>query len=246
MNTAPDLIRRGDPLPYYAQLADILREQIGRAEYRPGDLLPAESELCATFALSRTVVRQALDELVAEGLVRKEKGRGTFVAQPKIADLVVHELKGFTEEMAGRGFTVQTQVLRNAIVPVPQRVAEALGIPTSEQVVHIARVRSIDGEPIVKTDTFLPAARFRDLVDAPVETESLYDLLDKGFGVKPRGGWRRIEAIVASRDLADTLGIDVGSPVLELRAVTTEADGTPFEHFRAAYRGDRASLEIKV
>ena len=246
MNVAPDLIRRGGPLPYYAQLADILREQIGRAEYAPGDLLPPESELCRSFGLSRTVVRQALDELVAEGLVRKEKGRGTFVARPKIADLIVHELKGFTEEMAGRGVEVQTQVLRQDVIAVPQRVAEALRIGSDEQVVHIARVRSIDREPIVKTDTFLPASRFSALADADLEARGLYELLAEQYGVLPMGGWRRIEAIVASRDLADALSIDVGSPVLELRAVTTEENGRPFEHFRAAYRGDRTSFEIKV
>src|ERR1041384_5940510 len=105
-----DLIHRGAPTPYYAQLAEILRDQIARGVVHPGDPLPAESELCATYGLSRTVVRQALDELVAEGLVQKEKGRGTFVSRPKLADLVVQELRGFADEMGDRGHDVGTRI----------------------------------------------------------------------------------------------------------------------------------------
>lgn len=241
-----DLIHRGAPTPYYAQLAEILREQIARGDLGPGDLLPAEAELGATYGLSRTVVRQALNELVAEGLVQKEKGRGSFVSRPKPADLVVQELRGFSDEMGARGFDIGTRILRQELAVAPQQVAADLGIAQGSKVVHITRVRTANGDPIVKTDTYLPAAKFRKLTHLDLDARSLYEVLSSDFGVRPGGGWRRIEAAVASRELADALGVDIGSPMLELTALTTDVDGVPFELFRAFYRGDRTSFEVRV
>lgn len=241
-----DPIRRSAPTPYYAQLASILRAQISDGTYGPGDPLPAESELGSTFTLSRTVVRQALDELVAEGLVQKERGRGSFVTKPKLADLVVQELRGFSDEMGARGHETGTIILGQSIAVVPQQFAAHLGVRHGSKAVHIERVRTANGDPIVKVDTYLPLPRFRRLATMDLEGRSLYEALEDGFDVRPRGGWRRIEAVVASRELADILGVEVGSPMLELTALTTDEDGAPFELFRAYYRGDRTSFEVRV
>ncbi|GAC1408584.1 MAG: GntR family transcriptional regulator [Actinomycetota bacterium] len=244
-NLAPS-IHRGAPVPFYAQLAEILREQIANGLFGPGDILPAESELCSDYRLSRTVVRQALNELVSEGLVQKEKGRGTFVSEPKIADIVVQELRGFSEEVGARGATIGTTILRQEIVPSPVWVSEYLGIPEGSSIVHLSRVRTGDGDPIVKVDTYLPCPRFKKLATIDLSSRSLYETLDTVFHVRPGGGWRRIEAVIASRELADALSADIGSPMLELTAVTTEKSGKPFELFRAYYRGDRTSFEVRV
>jgi GntR family transcriptional regulator len=241
-----DLIRRGAPVPFYAQLAEILREMIAKGSVGPGDPLPAESELCATYGLSRTVVRQALNELVAEGLVQKERGRGTFVSQPKPADLVVQELRGFSDEMGARGFDIGTLILRQEVADAPQQVAADLGLKPGAKVVHITRVRTANGDPIVKVDTYLPMPRFKAVATMDLTSRSLYDTLADDFGARPGGGWRRIEAAVASRELADALGVDIGSPMLELTALTTDTEGVPFELFRAYYRGDRTSFEVRV
>ncbi len=241
-----DLIHRGAPVPFYAQLAEILRDQIARGTFVPGDPLPAEGELCTIYGLSRTVVRQALNELVAEGLVQKERGRGTFVTRPKPADLVVQELRGFTDEMGARGYDTGTRILRQEIMEAPQQVATDLGLGPGARVVHISRVRTANGDPIVKVDTWLPMPRFESVATMDLSSRSLYDTLAQDFDARPGGGWRRIEAAVASRELADALGVDIGSAMLELTALTTDEHGTPFELFRAYYRGDRTSFEVRV
>lgn len=244
--TGTDPIRRGAPTPYYAQLAAILRTQIGAGTYGPGDALPAESELCTAFGLSRTVVRQALDELVAEGLVQKERGRGSFVTQPKLADLVIQELRGFSDEMGARGHDVGTIILAQEVIVAPHQVAIDLGLRQGAKVVHLVRIRTANGDPIVKVDTYLPLPRFRRMATVDVTGRSLYETLAEGFGARAGSGWRRIEAAVASRELADLLGVDIGSPMLELTALTADEDGVPFEMFRAYYRGDRTSFEVRV
>jgi len=241
----PPMINRASRVPYYAQLAGILRERIATGEYEPGASLPSENELCSAFGLSRTVVRQAFGELAAEGLVQKEKGRRSYVSAPKLADLVVQELRGFLDEMTSRGHAITTTVLDASLGKPPQHVATDLGLPPGAKAVHLARMRAANGDPIVKVDTYLPS-RFASVLRSDLAASSLYDILRESFGVHPKGGWRRIEAAVASHELAGVLGVDIGSPMLELTAVTTDADGTPFEYFRAYYRGDRTSFEIRV
>lgn len=239
-------IRRRAPLPYYVQLADVLRDNIAQGHWQPGEALPAESDLGAFFGISRTVVRQALDELVAEGLVHKEKGRGTFVSKPKIADLVVHELRGFADEMAQRGRSVETEILEQRMMPVPPQVAPDLQVSMRSEVVHLERVRRVDGEPIVRVDTYLPAPRFAPLAEMDLTDRSLYQVMVEDFGVFAQGGWRRVEAAPAGAETGALLDVDARSCVLVLTAVTLDQDGVPFEYFRARYRGDRTSVEARI
>lgn len=239
-------IRRRAPMPYYVQLAEVLRDNIARGQWHPGEALPAEADLCAFFGVSRTVVRQALNELVADGLVHKEKGRGTFVSRPKIAALVVQELRGFTDDMAARGQLVATEILTQEIVPVPPQVAPELGVSMRSEVVLLERVRRVDGEAIVKVETYLPVPRFAALVQTDLTDRSLYHVMVEEYGVFAQGGQRRIEAVAAGAETAELLDMEPRAPVLALTATTLDQDGTPFEHFRALYRGDRTSFDVTI
>lgn len=237
-------IQRSDPLPYYAQLANILRDEIERGRWSPGEMLPSESDLGEFFNLSRTAVRQALGELQAQGLVRKEKGRGTFVTRRRIAEFVVQELRGFHEEMTQKGRRVDTRIIDLSTDEVPPEVAEHLDVPIGSEVVRLERVRSIDGEAVVHVETYLPASRFASLSSMELGGRSLYAVLDAEFGVRPHGGVRSIEAEGAAPDVAKHLGLRRGAPVLKLDAINLDRDGTPFEFFRARYRGDQTTFQI--
>ena len=240
----PTVIERSSPLPYYAQLAAILRDGIDGGRWRPGDALPSEPELCHRYGLSRTAVRQALGELVVEGLVRREKGRGTFVRHPAVANLVVQELRGFLDEIESAGRRVDTLVLRQEVVPVPPAVATALGVARRGDVLAIDRIRSVGGEPVVAVRTHLPVPRFADLVDADLQRHGLYRTLAARHGVDPVVGHRRVQAVAADHEQASLLGLQPGAPVLEVTGVGVDATGDPFEHFVAWYRGDRTALDI--
>ena len=96
------MIDHGSLIPYYIQVIEALKERINRGEWRVGDQLPAEQALCEMFGVSRTVIRQALDSLRQEGLVVRRKGRGTFVAEPKIGESLVARLIGFYQDMTER------------------------------------------------------------------------------------------------------------------------------------------------
>src|SRR4030042_6134210 len=149
-------IDRASPVPYYIQLQEILRKQIERGELRPGDQMPAESALCQDFNVSRTVVRQAFNDLTNEGLVVRKRGKGTFVAEKKIIESLVQRLTGFHQDMIERGLTPVSRGLTQRVIPANEKVAPNLGVSVGTPVVELERLRSVGDEPIVLVTTYLP------------------------------------------------------------------------------------------
>jgi GntR family transcriptional regulator len=239
-------IRKNGVVPYYAQLAELFREAILGGSWEPGRPLPSEHVIGEFFGLSRTAVRQALAELAADGLVRKEKGRGSFVRGPRRSEFVVQELRGFFDEMSEQGKAVSTEVLLLEATPAPAEEAALLGVPTGSRALQLDRLRRVDDEPICLARTLLPLPRFAGLAEQDLTSRSLYEVLRSDFGVEPRTGWRTVEATAAVRSTASALGVRTGSPLLLLTSLNVDATGQPFEHFTAWYRADRTSFRIEV
>src|SRR4028118_815300 len=124
-------IRRIDhdsPVPFYYQLKQILAEEIETGRYEPGDKLPGEHDLCVAFKVSRTVVRQALNELEMEGLLRRRKGRGTYVMPKKVSESLFQNLTGLFEDVAARGGMLRSEVRQLERVPAPMPAAAGSGV----------------------------------------------------------------------------------------------------------------------
>ena len=144
-------------MPLYAQLRDLLAQWIEDETWRPGDQLPSEAELCEHFVVSRPVVRQALADLVYEGRIVRRQGKGSFVAKPKISHALVQRLTGFHEDMAERGLTVVSSVLRQEVTPASQLWARLLNLDAGSPVIVVDRLRFVSGEPRVLVTTCVPA-----------------------------------------------------------------------------------------
>ena len=142
-----DRINRHSKLPLYHQLYEILRGSILSGHWQPGDMLPPESELIAQYEVSRTTVRQVLDMLVNEGLIYRQRGRGTFVAHPTVEQSLVRIIS-FTDDMRQRGCMPGTQVLFSGLVPAPAEIAEKLEIEEGAELARLDRLRLADGEPM--------------------------------------------------------------------------------------------------
>jgi GntR family transcriptional regulator len=242
----PGTIDRRSPVPFYHQLKLLVVEHIRERGLRPGDRVPGEFALCEEYAVSRTVVRQALAELETEGVLERVKGRGTFVAVPKTTEGLAQHLTGLFEDVRARGHHLRSVVRRMLVEPSPMRVAEELGIEEGAPVLMIERLRFVRDEPWVLATTYLNAALERDLRAADLENGSLYEILEKQLGISLVSGRRTIEAAPASRDLAKALGMAVGAPVLVLRSTSLGLDGRPVEHFVAYHRGDRSRFEVEL
>ncbi len=239
-------IDRSSPLPYYVQLKEALRTPIEQGVWKPGDQIPGEPELCRIFDVSRTVVRQALNELSFEGLITRIKGRGTFVAEPKISESLVQRLTGFNQDMVDRGHRPVTKVLSRQVTPANAKVADRLGLEPGTLVLDIERLRFVQDEPIVLVTTYLPYALCPKLAQADLSNQSLYAFLETECGLVIARGRRVIEAIPASEYGAHHLQVAKGAPLILLESVSYLADGTPMEYYRAFHRGDRSRFEVEL
>jgi GntR family transcriptional regulator len=238
-------IDRRSPLPFYFQLKQILLAELADRELAAGDRLPSDHELCEAYGVSRTVVRQALSELETEGVIERVKGRGTFVAPPRISEHLVQSLTGLYEDVAARGSHLRSEVHRREMVPVDGQIARQLELAEGTTVLVIERLRFVDEEPWVLTTTYLPYDVAPGLLTDDLTDQSLYALLETKYGVSLTHGRRGVEAAVAGKELAAALGLQPGEPVLVLRSVSYAGE-RPVEVFVAYHRGDRSRFEVTL
>jgi len=219
------------PPKYYAQKLRIL-ELVEGAD--PGAPLPAERELAARFATSRTTIRQALAELVLEGRVARSQGRGTFVAEPPLID--VRQLTSFSEDLAGS--RIDDRVLGIAVLAAPPGIAAALRLEPGSGVTRVERVRRRDWEALAHETAHLPG-EFPGLAEALAARGSLYATLREAYGVSPERVEDEVGTELARPEEAELLGIAVGQPLLVVHRTARDARDAPIEHTRSVFRGDR-------
>jgi GntR family transcriptional regulator len=230
-------------VPYYQQLKRILVTEI--QSLNEGDLLPSESDLCRTYSVSRTVVRQALDEIEREGLVVKVKGKGTFVTGRKMNTSFVQHSLGFYDSMVKAGHTVRSRVLCNELGPSPVSLAPLFGLGIGDEVIIFDRIRTVDDRPVQVVRTTLPSRMFPGFTDLDMTDRSLYQVMADIYGVRPAGGSRSIEAEAMPADIAADLGVEPGMPALRIESISRNTDGVVFEHFSAIYRGDSFKFQLE-
>ena len=246
MNTRVRTIDFDSNIPYYIQLIEVLKEKISQGDWKPGDQIPSEPELCESYGVSRTVVRQALGEIELEGLIVRRKGKGTFVAEPKINESLAQKLTGFYQDMVERGHKPITRVLEHRVVPANKKVADYLGIEPETALIEIKRLRFVAEEPIVVVTSYLPYHLCPALANADLTNQSLYKFLEQECGLMIARGRRTIEAVAANEYEAELLQIDRGAPLILLNSVSYLEDGTPIEYYHAVHRGDRSRFEVEL
>ena len=238
-------VTRDIPSPLYDQLREAILQMISSKGLSPGDLLPSEHQLCEEFKVSRTVVRQALAELDSEGVVRRVKGKGTYVGQPKTSERLMHTLMGLYEDARERGRNVRSDVLQHETISASQEVAEHLGIAAGSPVVVLKRMRFVDDEPWAFSIAWLPEHVGIHTFSADMTHESLYGVLERR-GILGATGWRSVEAVLADEVLAKHLETEPGSALLKLRSIRRDRQGLPFEYFEAYHRGDHSRFEVEL
>jgi GntR family transcriptional regulator len=247
MALLPDTpIERDSPVPFYFQLRKILSEEIESGRWPAGDRLPSEPVMCEHFDISRTTVRQALADLEAEGLIRKEKGRGAFVTERRPSGWLLQSSHGFYEDAVRSGDKVTSRLLRRETGPLPPWAADALRLPAGAEGATVERLRWVDGFLVMYVITHLPMELADAVMDADLELGSLYKTLEERSGLTVHGGRRVVEAVVAGADLARLLEVEPGAPLLFVESVSWGPDLRPFECYRAWHRSDRAKIEIQA
>lgn len=235
-------LNRRSPVPLYHQLTERLRSTINDGEVQPGDRLGTEKELSDRFRVSRATVRQALDALTREELVVRVTGVGTFVGTPRLT-VALPNLLSFTEEMQRRGIVAGSEVIRFGPVSCPDDIAQELDCVPGDELLHIGRVRTGDGVPIVVGDHFLapwltfPRGELRG---------SLYETIQEQCGVELREAVHTIRGGLCAEDEAAHLNIAPGDAVLRFRRLTFAADGQRVLFETGAARADLYEYSIRL
>lgn len=239
-------LNKNIPIPLYYQLKTILLKYINEQHEDMDKPIPTEVEISEHFGISRPTARQGINELVVEGYLYRVKGKGTFIAKPKIKQDFLLVLDSFNKEMRKKGLNPSTKILSMVTVDSDDKVSEALKLPIGSKVIQLSRLRFADDEPIVFVVTYIPYAKCPGLMKKNLESESMYEILEKECGLPISGASRTLESILAGEFEADLLGIAKGAPIQYFESIAYLSDETPIEYSLAKYRGDRNKFTFEL
>lgn len=226
--------------PRYREIEQALRERI--AALRPGDRLPSDADLCAEFGVSRMTARNAMERLVEEGLVIRDPGRGSFVAEPP-SHRRADSLMSFSREMRRQGRVPSSRLLGCAARDVGTQEAVELRLATGEPVVEVRRIRLADGRPIAIEQAVLAGRTAAAVLASDLVDGSLHETL-MAAGFIPTKGQATIWAEAASDEDAALLEVPLGSPLLVERRVILDQRGRPLERTESRYAAERYALDV--
>ena len=232
-------------VPLHVQVLEALHRDLQNAVWRPGDQMPVEHELMERFGVSRITVRQALAQLVHEGVLTRRSGKGTFVAQPRI-EQELHVLTGFVEDMVALGMRASARVISMEWVPAERVVAQHLELPVGKTVLRLERVRLGNDEPLLFDVSYLPPALGERVAREDLAVHPIFSLLEDKYGIPVGFADYRIYPAIASREVAGHLDVPRGSPILAIERTSYSENGTPLDYERLHYRGDRVTYRTRL
>jgi GntR family transcriptional regulator len=228
----------------YHQVADDLRAKIAQGVWPADARLPNERELCEMYHVSLITLRHALQILANEGLVVRNQGSGTFVRTSTLTE-GLRGLSSFTEEMKALGVKAGGVVLRKGTVRASPDQASALRLPAGSDLFELYRLRTADGAPSGLQASYLSLARFPGLEQEDFEDTSLYELLEKGYGVRLFEAIETLRMGKVSSAEARLLDLKPGSAAFVVERCTFDVQG-PFELVRSIMRGDRYQIRMRL
>ncbi|MBA2682648.1 MAG: GntR family transcriptional regulator [Ktedonobacteraceae bacterium] len=241
------ILERSNPLPLYYQLKEVLKQQIRAGHLAPHTAIPSEPELVTQYHVSRATVRQALTELVHEGLLYRQHGRGTFVCEPRVQQQTVSELTSLSEELRRRGKNPGGMLFVSELVRGSQSVRTQLRLTDEEQVVRLERLRTADDVPVAYEVDYLPYPRATSIYQRAKEVAdgSLYALM-ASEGMQPYIAEQSYKAGRASAREAELLRVSPDEVGIRLYCTAFDETGAPIEYTEAFYPDDLYDFRLTL
>jgi len=238
------VIDNAQALPLYHQVAGVLRQRIEDGIYPVGGKLLSEDELAAEFEVSRATIRQAVGELVMEGLVVRRQGRGTYV-EKRDTNVLQQRFRGSLGDLINESSRAKTRNLDVAHdAPIPSHIAEVLQLDSPAGTI-VKRTRIMDGQPFALTITYLPPDLGKTLTPARLRRRALMELL-MDTGISLSSASQSIRAQLADLDVCAQIDVELGAAVLFVERIVHDSAGRPVEYVRSWYRGDRYEYAVTL
>ncbi len=232
--------------PLYEQLIAIIRQGINSGKLIAGDLLPSESEFCERYGISRSTIRQAFAELEEQGLVVRLRGKGSFVAQPKITRSLKN-LYSFSDEISAMGLEPRSKVLAYEVIMPGEEIRARLDLTDDgERVYSITRIRYAGEEPLALEMAFIPVRVCPFLTQEMVERGSVYNTLVREAGISIGHARETYETMLLGESEAALLGMPKDSCAFFVQRISYTAGGDVFEYTVMIVRGDRCRYEVEL
>ncbi len=232
--------------PLYEQLMDTIKVKI-KNDYKADDKLPSEREIMRKYSVSRNTVRQALNELEILGLIYRQHGKGTFVANATDNPATLGNEHSFTKQMIALGRKPETKIMEYSVRPANKYFANKLNINEGDRIIKLKRLRSADKVPVMIDRTYLPFSKFEGLsaVELEVKHRSLYAVFAEDFGEEFRIADEALSAGRISDKDADVLQVAQGSPGLMLKRTTFNQQNEIIEFTLSSTRSDQYVYNIR-
>jgi len=239
-----ELIRREHSQKLYIQLVEILKNKIQSGEWPIGSQIPTEEELCKIYQVSRSTVRTAVLELAKQGLLKRQQGKGTFICK-KVISTGLTLLTSFKELMFEEGIAFSTKLLARTMMMPTDDLDILLNIPEDRHVIYLKRLRSIDNDPVLVKETFIPYHICPHLLDLDVERNSILELLESKCGIRITRAKSYIELTHVTKEEGSLLNLPEGAAAL-LFTQQSYSGNTLVKYTRTVKRSDRFRFFIEV
>ncbi len=237
-------INAADSRSIYSQLLDIISSQIDDGLLCPGDLLPSENDFCDAYHISRTTVRQALHELEIRGMIERKRGRGTFVSTPKVSRNIGN-LYSFSEEMRRLGKEPSSSIVSFRLIAKDKCIPAAREL-ASERLIDVVRIRLADGCPMLVENTYLPVDLCPNLSWEMLETQSLYAIFSKIYGLTIAQAVESYEAVIMTREESQLLECESTGPAFLIKRRTWDDKGRMIEFTKSITPSSRSMFQISM
>ncbi|MCD3246286.1 GntR family transcriptional regulator [Clostridium botulinum C] len=235
-------INKKSCVPLYYQLMNIILEKIELGVLQEHDKLPSERELCEKYDISRSTVRQTLQELENNRYVYREHGKGTFVSSQAVKQDLL-KFYSFTEEMKKIGKVPKSNVIDFHIIKATENLAKKLKCSINDEIYKIVRLRIADENPMMYETTYLPLKRFPELTKEQLEYNSMYDVFKKKYNVHFTKAEEMFRPVHMRNHEAKLLKADAKIPSMMIERYTFE-QSTIIEYTVGIARGDRFEYRV--
>ncbi|ACL71039.1 GntR family transcriptional regulator [Halothermothrix orenii] len=237
-------VNKNSPIPLYYQLKDLLIRAIKEGSLKPGDRIPSERELAEYHDISRMTVHKAIEQLVQENYLYREKGKGTFVARKK-KSRTISPLASFSAEMKAQGLRAKTIIIDWEMKEADDELAQHLKLSPGEKVYSLTRLRLVEDKPFLLEESYLPVKLCPDLKRTELEGSSLYTILREKYHYNMKKAEATVEPVLLIDGIAEKLKVEEGSMGLKFCQTTYLSSKTPIEYTRAHYRSDEYKFKLK-